>query len=450
MVSASVTSLIDLIALHYFHAVKNYLVASTIHLFHMSISTPPTSRAANPTASGYLFPLTLVTSLFFLWGMAYGLLDVLNKHFQETLQITKTRSTLLQAAYFGAYFIMALPAGMLMNRYGYKRGIILGLLFYALGAFLFYPAALQSNFNFFLLALFILASGLACLETAANPYVTVLGPAQTAAFRLNLAQCFNGIGSFLGPVIAAQLFFGSGESSGELDSVRLVYLVIGAVVLLVAGLFVRTPLPEIVDETTGPEARVTPKPLFSIPHFRGAVVAQFFYVAAQVGVAALFINYCTEQSLQISNADAAYLLSVALLVFTIGRFVGTALLRRFAAPQLLTLFAWINMLLCLVVMFGSGWLSIYSLIAIFFFESIMFPTIFALGLKGLGTHTKKGSSFLIMAIVGGAIMPYAMGLMADSWSTATSYSIPLLCFVVVAWYGMRGHQIRQERVRPGE
>jgi len=201
------------------------------------------------TKNKYLLPLVMITSLFFLWGFAYGLLDVLNKHFQETLNITKSRSTLLQAAYFGAYFLVALPAGLFMNRYGYKRGIILGLLLYAAGAFVFYPASEASSFNLFLLALFILASGLACLETAANPYVTVLGDPETATTRLNLSQCFNGVGSFLGPVIASYLFFGetAATDSNNLDSVKMIYVIIGILVLVVAAIFMRTTLPEIKE-----------------------------------------------------------------------------------------------------------------------------------------------------------------------------------------------------------
>jgi len=250
----------------------------------------------------FLFPFILVTSLFFLWGFAYGLLDVLNKHFQETLNITRSRSTLLQAAYFGAYFLIALPAGLFMNKYGYKKGIILGLLCYAVGAFLFYPAAEKSSFNFFLLALFILASGLTCLETAANPYVTVLGTPETSESRLNLSQCFNGVGAFLGPIIAASLFFGKGNNN--LDSVKLVYIIIGVVVLFVAGLFMRTTLPEIKEADIVSSKDQDIKPLFSHQHFVGGVIAQFFYVAAQVGIAALFINYCTEAKIGIDNAKA--------------------------------------------------------------------------------------------------------------------------------------------------
>ena len=395
----------------------------------------------NDTKNKFLLPLILVTSLFFLWGLAYGLLDVLNKHFQESLNITKTRSTLLQAAYFGAYFLIALPAALFMNRYGYKKGIIAGLLLYAAGAFLFYPAAQQSSFNFFLLALFIIASGLACLETAANPYVTVLGKPETSEFRLNLSQCFNGVGSFIGPIIAANLFFGDTNEKSDLGSVQFVYIAIGMVVLLIAGLFVRTALPEIAESELVSESVQDTKPLSAHPHFINAVAAQFFYVAAQVGVAALFINYCTEAGAGINTPEAAYLLSIAMLLFTIGRFAGTALMRTIAPNKLLSLYALVNIVLCILVITLSGWISVYALMAIFFFESVMFPTIFALGVKDLGHHTKKGSSFIIMSIVGGALVPYAMGMLSER-STATAYAIPLVCFVVVAWYGWKGYKIK--------
>jgi MFS transporter, FHS family, L-fucose permease len=389
----------------------------------------------------YLIPFILVTSLFFLWGFAYGLLDVLNKHFQETLNITKARSTLLQAAYFGAYFIVALPAGLLMNKYGYKKGIIIGLLFYAAGAFLFYPAAQLASFNFFLLALFILASGLACLETAANPYVTVLGSPKTSESRLNLSQCFNGVGSFLGPQIAASLFFGS-KYMGNLNSVKFIYIIIGIVVLIVAGFFFRTQLPEIKESEIVSSVLQDKKALFSHNNFVGGIIAQFFYVAAQVGIAALFINYCTENGADIDNIKASKLLSVSLILFTAGRFAGTALMRKIAANKLLFLYAVINILLCIVVVAHKDWLSVYALMAIFFFESIMFPTIFALGIKDVGHHTKKASSFMIMSIVGGALVPYIMGLIADKNSTAFAYTVPLVCFIVVAWYGWKGYKIK--------
>lgn len=394
------------------------------------------------TEQKFVIPLILVTSLFFLWGLAYGLLDVLNKHFQETLHIDKSKSALLQMAYFGAYFLVAVPAGIFMNRYGYKKGIILGLLLYAAGAFLFYPSAQISSFQFFLFSLFILASGLAFLETAANPYITVLGSPVKSEFRLNLSQSFNGVGSFLGPLIGAQLFFTNQEGGdGDLASVQWVYIVIAFIVLLVAGLFWRTPLPEIQESNLVSEEGLDNSGLLQHRNFTGAVVAQFFYVAAQVGIAAFFINYCTESGLEIDSARAAYLLSTGLLLFTIGRFVGTTLMRWIAPNKLLLIYAILNIILCLIVLSQQGQWSVYALIAIFFFESIMFPTIFALGVKDLGHHTKRASSILIMSIVGGALAPFAMGLIADNHHTAFSYIIPLCCFFVVAWYGWRGYKI---------
>lgn len=403
------------------------------------MSVRPTNRVSQQThsAKSFLVPLILITSLFFLWGLAYGLLDVLNKHFQEALSITKQRSTLLQAAYFGAYFLMAVPAGVFMNRFGYKNGIIAGLLMYAAGAFLFYPSADLSNFNLFLFSLFVLACGLTFLETAANPYITVLGKAETSSFRLNLSQSFNGVGSFVGPIIGAKLFFGT--ATGDLQSVKLVYLVIGGIVIGVALLFFRTALPEIKEETLQENQASASKPLFKHRHFTWAVVAQFFYVAAQVGMGALFINYCTEKKLNISNEQAAYFLSASLLLFTLGRFVGTAILKVVKPHVLLSIYALINVLLCMVVINVAGIISVYSLMATFFFASIMFPTIFALGVKNLGVHTKRGASFIIMSIVGGAIVPYVMGTFT---STAFAFSVPLICFVVVFLFGAKGYQVK--------
>ncbi len=398
-------------------------------------------------SNNYTLPIILVTSLFFLWGLAYGLLDVLNKHFQETLNITKQRSTLLQAAYFGAYFLIALPAGIFMQKVGYKKGIITGLLLYAAGALLFYPSAQNASFPFFLLALFVLASGLTFLETAANPYITVLGKPETSEFRLNLSQSFNGVGSFIGPIIGGALFFGNKSTvkSEELGSVKLVYIAIAALVLIVAFLFVRTPMPEVKEEELViDEKRHAGKTLFQHTHFVWAIVAQFFYVAAQVGIAALFINYCTEKNVGIDNERASYLLSGSLILFTIGRFAGTALMKIIAPNKLLALYALINIGLCAVVVLVPGIISVYSLMAIFFFESIMFPTIFALGVKNLGVYTKKGASYIIMSIVGGALVPLVMGALAQSYSTPFSYIVPLVCFVVVFLFAAFGYKVKSQ------
>lgn len=390
----------------------------------------------------YLVPFILVTSLFFLWGLSYGLLDVLNKHFQETLEITRRKSTLLQFAYFGAYFVAAIPAGMFMKKMGYKKGILFGLFLFATGAILCYPSAEMASFPLFLFSFFVLASGLTFLETAANPYVTVLGEPQTSAFRINLAQSFNGVGTIIGPIIGGALFFGT-VAGDALGSVKTVYLGIAGIVLFVAFLIYRTNMPEIREEELVTDVKSHHgKTLFQHKHFVGAAVTQFFYVAAQVGIAALFINYCTEKKLDepISNEKAAYLFSTAQLLFTLGRFTGTALLRRYAPQQLLAFYALIIILLCLVVVAMPGMISIYALMAILFFESIMFPTIFALGVKNLGSYTKMGGSFIIMSISGGAIMPFVMGWIADQYSTQTAYIVPLICFLFVLWYGLKGYK----------
>lgn len=416
----------------------SYTPASTLERSRQR-NAGPTQPAATKVA------FMLVTTLFFMWGLSYGLLDVLNKHFQEMLHVSRAQSTLLQMAYFGAYFVMALPAGMLMERFGYKRGILLGLGLYALGALLFVPATSVASFAFFLFALFVIASGLACLETAANPYITVLGAPERSEQRLNLAQSFNGLGQVIGPAIGGLFFFGQGaapESAAPgLGSVKITYVVIALIVLGLALAIWRTALPDIRGEGEQ-QGESAARSLLAQRHFVFGVVALFFYVAAQVGVGALFINAVTEQWPGMGSDHASFLLSVSFVLFMAGRFISTALMQRISATRLLTLYALINVALCLIVTLGVGALSVVALMAIFFFMSIMFPTIFALGVKALGAHTKRASSFLIMAIVGGAIMPFVMGTIADHVSTSAAYSVAGLCFVVVALYGWRGHRVR--------
>ena len=410
----------------------------------LSTGSNPSMADTSPNKS-YLYPYILVTCLFFLWGFSYGLLDVLNRHFQETMGVSKAKSTLLQMAYFGAYFLVALPAGIFMSKFGYKRGIILGLTLFAAGAFLFYAFAAinltnEAKFYCFLAAFLVLAMGLTFLETAANPYASILGKPEKSAFRLNLSQSFNGIGSFIGPLVGGYLFFNKGgNESGKLDTVQLLYLIIGVVVTLFAILISRASLPEIKESTLVSDVQQDLKPLAAHRHFIWAVITQFFYVAAQVGIAALFINYCTEADGSISNQKAANLLGTSLLLFTLGRFTGSALMNKIAANRLLTIYAIINVLLCAIVVFANSSLTVYALMAVFFFMSIMFPTIFALGLTDLGHHTKRGASFLVMAIAGGAFMPFFMGLLATP-HTSTAYIIPMFCFVLVAWFGWRGYK----------
>jgi FHS family L-fucose permease-like MFS transporter len=378
----------------------------------------------------------LVTFLFLLWGLSYGLLDVLNKHFQETLHVTRAQSGLLQMAYFGAYFLLALPAAALLNRFGYKHGMLLGLCLFAVGALLFVPATQTSRFEPYLLAVFVIASGLACLETAANPYVTSLGEPSKSAWRLNLAQSFNGLGQFVGPLIGGALFF-SAQSAGDAQApVRATYVFIAAVVLVVAVVMARTSMPDVrQQERLAVSGHVS---LLRQRHFVYAVVAQFFYVAAQVGVGAFFINFATEHGEGISSQRAAFLLSIAMLCFLGGRFAGTAIMTRVAAAKLLGLYGTAALALSLIVAMAWPQVSVIALVVLFFFMSIMFPTIFALGIRGLGDQTRRGASFLIMSIVGGALSPFVMGSIADRGTTALAYLLPAACFAVVTWYGFAG------------
>lgn len=390
------------------------------------------------TTSGFRLAFILVTTLFFLWGLSYGLLDVLNKHFQEVLHVNKAQSGLLQAAYFGAYFIIALPAGFFMDRFGYKAGILVGLCLYALGALLFVPAASAGSFGMFLFALFVIALGLGCLETAANPFATVLGDPAGAERRLNLSQSFNGLGQFIGPIIGGSLFFSAtqGTTADGLSSVKTTYVAIAVLVLLIAFLFGRTKLPDIREQSTSEDHGIA-KGLWQHGHFTGGVIAQFFYVAAQVGVGAFFINYTTEHWHTLSNQNASYLLSVGMISFMVGRFFSTWLMGFIRPATLLVIYAIINIVLCGVVVAGIDNVSVIALVAIFFFMSIMFPTIFAMGVKNMGKQTKRASSVMIMAIVGGAVMPYLMGAIADHYNTAVSYALPMVCFAVVLIYAVK-------------
>lgn len=380
----------------------------------------------------YTLSLALIISLFFLWGVAHSILDVLNKHFQEVLVISKARSGLVQAVVYGGYFLMALPAGLFMNRFGYQKGIVLGLLLYAAGALLFIPADAMMTFWFFLLALFIIGSGLTFLETAANPYVTELGDKETAASRLNLAQSFNGLGWIIGPVIGGLLVFNADGSSG---SAAIPYAIIGCVVLFVAGIFVKVKLPVIIShEANTLNARGIP--LWQNRRFVFGVAALFFYVAAQTGINSFFINYITESAKTWSAREASLLLSFGGMgLFMLGRFIGSAVMRKVAASKVLAIAAASAFVCMTVVVADIPAVSTPALVMTYLFESIMFPTIFALTIEGLGPQTKKASSFLIMAIVGGAISPPLMGYLGET-NMAIGFTVPLVCFFVVLTYGI--------------
>lgn len=388
----------------------------------------------------YLLPFILVTSLFFLWGFAHALLDVLNAHFQDILQISKARSALVQFALYGGYFVMGIPAGLIIKKYGYKKGIVLGLLVFALGAFLFYPATLIKTFSPFLIALFVIACGLTCLETAANPYTTVLGPADSSARRINLAQSFNGLGWILGPLVGGILIFS--EDGDPFGALAKPYIGIGIVVLLITAFFIKTPLPQIsteenVDLKDGEKAKSRYRDLLKHPLFIFAVVAQFFYVAGQTGIGSFFINYVIEVRSDITHLQASQILAFGGMgLFMVGRISGSYMMKYYDPKKLLSIYAFINILLMIVVVMGLGMISVVCLFASYFFMSIMYPTIFAVGISGLKENTEKGSSLIVMAVAGGAVVPMMMGRIADLWSMAIGFLIPLFCFVVILLFGM--------------
>lgn len=404
----------------------------------------------------YLVPFLLVTSLFFLWGFAHSILDVLNKFFQNEMHLTKTQSAFIQVVVYGGYFLMALPAGAVIRRWGYRAGVLTGLFLYGIGALLFIPGAEIMAFPFFLFSLFVIGCGLTFLETSANPYVTVLGDAEASEQRINFSQSFNGLGWILGPLVGGWFLFSQDNS----PNIALPYAIIGLVVLLIGGVFSFVRLPEIKDtvspeevsghqddprdenrdlSTTTVESSSTLSEIRILSRKSAFVfgwIALFLYVAAQTGVNSFFINYATEH-IAITDSMAATLLSFGGMgLFMLGRLGGSWAMGRIRAERLLAILAIIATLATSAVVLAPDGLGFAALLVVYLCESIMFPTIFALALRGLGAHTKIASSLLIMSIVGGAVAPLLMGIVADGHSMALGFVVPLVCFVVIAAYAV--------------
>ena len=390
----------------------------------------------NIVSKQFLLPFVLIASLFFFWGFAHSILDILNKHYQDALVISKTRSALVQAMVYGGYFIMAIPAGAIIRKWGYRAGVLTGLILYGIGALLFIPGEMIMSFNFFLVCLFVIGCGLTCLETASNPYIAVLGDEETSASRLNLAQSLNGLGWIVGPLVGGLLVFRGAD--GNSGSVALPYTIIGIAVLLIAIVISRVKLPEIKEDTVD---ITSGESLFHSRIFVFGLVAIFFYVAAQTGINSFFINYVTESQPSVSSRDAALMLSFGGMgLFFVGRLLGSWGMSYIKAGALLLLCALGASACMLVVILGSGIIAVSALVMTYLCESIMFPTIFALALRGLdASNTKRGSSYLIMGIVGGAIAPMLMGVLGET-DMAIGFIIPLVCFIVIAAFAL--HLIR--------
>lgn len=394
------------------------------------------------TEKKYILTLTFVISLFLFWAIAITMGDVLNKHFQNVLHISKSESGLVQLSIFGAYAVMGIPAGLFMKKYGYKNGVLLGLLLYAFGAFLFIPAAQNESFSYFRIALFILAAGLATLETVAHPFVALLGDERTSDQRINFAQSFNGLGAIIGPLLGGFFILNSKGAEG-IESVKTLYMIIGCFILLIAILFWFVKVPELKgshghdDQNTDEENyNVTPDaPLYLQRHFIWAVIAQFFNIGAQGGTWAYFINYGVEKT-GLADNQVAYYFSFSMAMMMIGRFIGTFLLRYIAPNKLLAIYCLCNIVLCLVISQSFGWVSFIALIMLNFFLSVMYPTIFSLGLKKLGNKTEQASSFLVMAMFGGAVFPPIMGFVANT-NVAYAYLLPIICYLVILLFAIK-------------
>lgn len=401
------------------------------------------------TEKKFLTTLVFVTSLFMLWGIAITMADVLNKHFQGVLHLNKTQSGFVQFAIFGAYFVMGIPAGLFMKRFGYKWGVLLGLSLFAIGAFLFVPAANASSFAFFGLALFILGCGLSTLETVAHPFVASLGDQRTSDQRINFAQSFNAVGAMLGPFIGTYFLLGSKvPGSTDLTSVKILYLAIGGVITLIALAFSFVKVPEttdphiaVADDVAANVDSAPDKKLFDHKHFVWAVIAQFFNVAAQGGTWAFFINYGHEK-MGFSDVKAGNFMILFMGMMLAGRFLGTFLMRTIAPSKLLAIFALSNIVMCIIVAQSFGWPSFIALLMVNFFFSIMFPTIFSLGLKNLGARTQQASSFISMGVVGGAFFPFLMGFAADNYGIAHAYYLPIICYVVIFLFGAKFYKVQ--------
>jgi len=415
----------------------------------------------NTKSRQYLIAFSLVTSLFFLWAFLHNINPILIPHLKKACQLSDTQSALIDTAVYLGYFTIALPAGWFMHKYGYKKGILFGLLLYAIGALLFVPAASVRSYNFFLFALFVIAAGATFLETVANPYITKLGPKETSEQRLNFAQSFNGVGAFVAPIVGGQVILSGIEHTPdelksmtpdqlnqylnfEAGTIKIPYLIIAGIVLLVALFFLFTKLPEVREEDANDdETKTFSIKVFRHSHVAWAVIAQFFYVGAQVGVGSFFIRFSKFLIDMPEKQAATWWGGIAMVGFMVGRFAGTFLMKYIKSSHLLAIYSVITIVLLAVSLMAKGTIAVYALMAVPFFMSIMFPTIFALGIKGLGEESKIASSFLVMSIVGGAIIPLIMGLVSDRTnSIQLAYIVPLLCFLFILYFGISGYKVK--------
>ncbi|CAH9065138.1 L-fucose-proton symporter [Pseudoalteromonas holothuriae] len=394
----------------------------------------------NNENKNYLLPLSAMTTLFFLWGFITVLNDVLIPRLKGVFDLNYTEAMMIQFCFFSAYFIVSLPAGALVKKLGYKNGVLIGLVVASIGCMLFYPAVVVHEYWLFLGALFVLASGITVLQVSANPYVAALGPVKTASSRLNLAQALNSLGTTVGPYVGGLLFFGSAgamAAQAGAESVKIPYLMLAAALLTIAIVFAFLKLPTIESHTQEDDCKAKSHSLFEAPHLVMGVGAIFCYVGAEVAIGSFLVNYFAQPNIAgLEEHAAAKLISYYWGGAMIGRFIGSVVLQKVAPSRAVTFNAVCIIALLTMTMSTDGNLAMWAVLAIGLFNSIMFPTIFSVAIEGLGSLTSKGSGWLCLAIVGGAIVPLMQGVFADSLNIQISFIVPLVCYVYIAWYGL--------------
>ncbi|NVK24570.1 MAG: sugar MFS transporter [Gammaproteobacteria bacterium] len=407
---------------------------------HQSINTQ--SSANGGDSDNYRFALTSLTSLFFMWGFITCLNDILIPHLKAVFDLTYTQSMLIQFCFFGAYFLVSIPAGKLLAKLGYQKGIVAGLIVAAIGCLMFYPAASSHSYPMFLGALFVLASGITVLQVSANPYVTLLGPSETAPSRLNMTQAFNSLGTTVAPYLGALFILNEATSvigeSKSAESVQMPYLTLTALLLIIAAIFAYIKLPHIESAEVDDEEEVQGSAT-QYRHLVLGTVGIFVYVGAEVAIGSFMINFFGESHIAgLEEMEAAKYLTYYWGGAMVGRFIGAAVMQKFAAGKVLAFNGLMAVVLLAITILGSGAVAMWAIILIGLCNSIMFPTIFSLALKGLGKHTSQGSGLLCLAIVGGAIVPVLQGVIADATNVQLSFILPVFCYVFIAYYGAIG------------
>ncbi|MCG7532409.1 L-fucose:H+ symporter permease [Psychrobium sp. MM17-31] len=417
----------------------------------MSIATSSPNATSSQPNNGYGFALVSLTSLFFMWGFITCLNDILIPHLQSVFSLTHFQAMLIQFCFFGAYFIVSIPAGILVKRIGYKGGIVTGLIIAAIGCLLFYPAASMQEYAVFLGALFVLASGITILQVAANPYVTALGPEKTAASRLNLTQALNSFGTTIAPWFGSLLILSAvahdvssmtdAQRLAQAESVQMPYILLASMLLILAAIFSQLKLPVIdaIEDTSG---EVTDDSAWNHRHLVLGAVGIFMYVGAEVAIGSFLVNFFGLENIAgLNHADAAKYLTYFWGGAMVGRFIGAAVMQKLAAGKVLAFNAGAAVLLLVITIIAEGQLAMYAVLLIGLCNSIMFPTIFSLGVAGLGKVTSQGSGILCLAIVGGALIPPLQGLMADAVGIQLSFALPLICYIYIAYYGLIGSKV---------